>query len=1379
LNIPRSCLAAIILYLLLVTCKTQAQVTVQFPDRSWSMLSTGGSVWIGTPNGLHRYRSEDNVWSAYGKQNGLLSSRITSLDISGDVLWIGQSAGLTAFDQRSNTMLHYDSGRGLAVGATRAVVFETDYVWAGGDKGAARYDKLIEEWQTIGAGKELAGTVVHAVTLSEDRVYLATDQGVSEYDPRYERWRLFLPPGEGRIHDAFVAGGRLWLLRDRDILRFDIVSRVFSPYTLTAFGGGDVREIIIQGNAFWLLTSNDLWLYDSFTDALRPFPELSQLPDSELKAVALTSDGSKLWFSTASGLSRYDRGNSSWTYYTPAGGMPDIDVHVLFPLGIGIATFTETSLVYYLESEDRWYELPLHRDDDGSTGSLSLDPGKGSYADFGKGIRLDLSGSRSSWYSRDPLGLRDDNSGEFLNHNDLKARLDLGGGRRISAVYNDADFEDVVYGAEYRGARDDVVQALQWGDMRVQGSGSRLQQDFGIFGVGGRAVYGDRTEKYGRSMLELQAQSGHKTTSTHTDVFQGLNRERQSTQTDADWLRRSLYHLRSDRLLGDLGEATVRVYGRLSPGTVRRSRDDLMATTIAGVTGDWRQQVEGEQYFIDRGKGILHLQWVSDEVVAVRISNNGVTEELLLRDTTTEHLEIRNHYSIGSDIIPATLRLRIIGPGGAETPLSQFGLDNNGDGRVDAEFMDYAKGLLRFPAAQPFPQTAYQRPPVSVYELEVRYESQNTGSYSLSKRRVIRGSERVTVDGIPVRPGEDYILDYSSGQLLFTRDGAVFDDSRVEISYEYVRNVTEERFTQANLTYSPSDLAQASIGGGSFTQQGSTSPIHFAQAGGEVRWQTQDFDLRVRPEYRHTVSDSATGAAAGLSASLSTDAARVSVLSSLRSDGYREAVPARYSDGRLGSDHIVSAEYDISPELRTFARYQGRAGKDSLTGIESSEQTSSGGVQWSRQDYPSLTLRGDWLDVTGTSVNTTRRGGRLDAVWTPSAELLALTGFSAARLSAFARITAEDAKGSLRNGLYRSQNYFLRTVLNPRPLFSVNLWYQGDLREKQTGEGMYVREYQTEKANLDLLMEHMDGLILGGRLTRELRSMQSSPTLFDRSSMTSLLTNVRIAPGTWSAALRPVVLYATASYAVTGYAANATDEAGLLLALFSGDTGERRSGSTVTGYESRLEWRPITGLLYSVAGMYRESSSELYSSAVNSGYWSMTHYAEWRPDNRSQYAMQFLFMKRLYSGINSEIQPSVWAEKRFSRLFLARLALHTTARRSENSYGVSEGYTLRPSATATLTLDDAPVIRRAEFRLDADYLILENQLSFYAAPPTIDSRRTLRANVYMDVYPHPVLFVRFRYLMHWDSGPGFNTYRFLGTDGWYQPEAELKIVMQL
>ena len=87
-----------------------------------------------------------------------------------------------------------------------------------------------------------------------------------------------------------------------------------------------MREIIVSGSGFWLVTEDNLWQYDATADALRPFLEIEQLPDRDLRAVALSSDGDTFWFSTASGLTRFTRGSGSWTYFTAASGLPEISI---------------------------------------------------------------------------------------------------------------------------------------------------------------------------------------------------------------------------------------------------------------------------------------------------------------------------------------------------------------------------------------------------------------------------------------------------------------------------------------------------------------------------------------------------------------------------------------------------------------------------------------------------------------------------------------------------------------------------------------------------------------------------------------------------------------------------------------------------------------------------------------------------------------------------------------------------------------------------------------------------------------------------------------------------------------------------------------------
>lgn len=1385
MSVIRTALLAALLGLLFLSPSLRGQSRVLYPDRSYSTLSHGGSLWIGTPRGLYRYRFGDNVWSAYGPQNGLLSPVITSLDLQGDVLWIGQDRGVTAFDLRSNTMLHYDSSRGLNAGAVRATAFEADFVWTGGERGAARYDNLIEEWQRIGSDEGLSGDTVHAIVPDGERMFLATERGVNEYDTRHERWRVYGSPDELPVIDAFTSGGWLWLLRDDALLRFDMDARVYSLYPLREFRGAEVREIIISGGGFWLVTKDNLWQYDATADALRPFLEIEQLPDRDLRAMAMSSNASTFWFSTASGLTRYFRGTSSWFTFTAANGVPDAEFRNLFPLGDGVVTFSDELLVYYLAGEDRWYTFPLLAHEAGAGASLSLDPAAGSYADFGGGLRLDLSGSRSAWLWQDPFGQEKwlFYGEDPVKRNDLKARLDLGGGRRISASYNDADYEDVVYGAEYRGARDDVLQSLQWGDMRLERGTSQLQQSLGIFGVGGRAVYGERTPRYGRSLLELSAMSGHKTTARATDVFQGQRREKSTSVNDAAWLRQTYYSLRPDHRPLPLDAEEVRLYRPLYEGEPA-GLSDLRSTTIAGITADWRPLDDRINYELDREQSVIILRGEDrHRTMAARIVRNGIATELLLGDENEQYQELRNRYDVGYFIIPSSLRIRILDINGNETPLALYGLDGDGDGRVDAEFMEYSSGILRFPADQPFPDGAYGDPGTVTYRMQVQYESMST-SYSLSRRHIVRGSETVLVDGLPVTAGEDYILDYTSGHLVFTRDGAVLDDSRVEISYEYVRNEVSERVTQAAVTVSPSDFMQASVSAGRFHAQDAAAHTTFVQGGGELRWQSEALDLRLQPEYRHTVSDSVSGDAAGLSAALSSTAARLSLRSTLRSDGYREMLASDFAGNRLRADHALNGELDISSNLRLFATHRQRSGTDTLTGGESRDLSSTLGLQWIRTDWPSITLRGDYLETDDVLGARDRRGGRIDASWNPSSTLLDMTGIQAARFSGYARISEERVSSASYPGTFRTQNYFFRTVVNPRPLFTINTWYQGDARAERHAREEYLPSYQRDKFYLDILAEHLRGLSLGGRLTSDVRQMRSSTRTQDRQRSTTLQGNIRIAPGAWINALQPFTIYGSVQHSESVYQTFDTEATGFVAAFFSSGNGRVLSRGRSTWYETRLEWRPVPELLYSATGILRNFSHENRNSPSENGFWQLIQRADYRPDSRALYGMQFS-MRQDDGGNNphnrhgSHYAPSAWAERRLSRALLLRLMVDGRWHQTPSDVADYSGYDIAPSGNLTLSLEEMPILRRAELRVDVRYSYGYGRSDFHFAEDTERTAEGFSSNFYVDLYPHPVLFVRFRYFLTWNNPSSWNYYRILGIDGWQQPDAELQVVMQL
>ena len=1368
----------------------QGQVRVHYPDRAYSSISAGSAQWIGSPRGLYRYRFDDNVWAAYGPQNGLRSARITALEQRNDVLWIGQQGAVSSFDLRSNTMLHFDSSSGLPLRDIRSIAFEGEYTWAGGRGGAARYDELIEEWQYIGAEQGLRGTVVHAMLQGDGRMFFATDAGVEEYDPRYERWRYYPLPPELRVIDAFATDRWLWLLHDGGLQRFDPSARNFAPLAFQDFRGGDVGVVLIDGDNFWLRTPNDLWRYDDAADALRPFLEWERLPDRDLRDVAVSASGGMLWFRTAAGVTAYRPADGYTLYYTEAGGMPAMDYDAMFLLGNGVAAFADENIAYLRADENRWYTVPLLKSGSGSGAQLSLDPAEGSFVDFGGDWRLDLSGSRSAWLFEDPFGTDELVFGreDPLSRNDLKARLELGGGRRISALYNDADFEDVTYGAEYRGARDDVLQSLQWGDIRREQGQSLLGQSMGIFGVGGRAVYGARSERYGRSPVEISAVTGHKTTARHTEVFHGRFERESHSVTDAEWTPQTWFYLRADRSEQTLTADRVQLYRERMPGEDAYP-DDLLQTAIAGMTADWRPLEEGLDYSVDRQRSLLEVHGEIMPVArAVRIVSGGQVTELLLSDGADNHvLEVRNRYRVGNSILPSSFSLRITAPDGSAAPLTQFGIDADGDGRVDPDFIDYATGTLRFPDPEPFPAGAYQSPAQVTYTMQVAYES-FSASYWLAKRRIIRGSERILVDGLPVNAGEDYILDYTSGILVFTRDGVVLDDSRVEISYEYVRNAADERITQATLTVSPSDFTQAAVTGGSFHEDHSSVATHFVQGAGELRWQSDALDFRLQPEYRHTWSDSAQGDAAALSATLSTPAARLALRSALRSDGYHEPATPAYAGGRLRDDHALQGEYDISSELRAFANWRQRSGYDTLRRDDLEDRAMGGGLQWVRQDWPSLTLRGDLLDERDAYGERSRGGMRADVAWIPSAELLENAGFSSARFTGYARygqetLTPSDAlpdaalTGERR---YRNQNYFLRSVFSPRPLFTVNAWYQGDARAREDAAGSMRPDYQRDRVFVDLLMEHIRGLSLGGRLTADERQLWKSRDRYDLYTSTVMQLNLRLAPGTWVPLLQPFTLYVSLQRNIGRSISDATRENGLFAALFSAAEGDLHSENAGTYWESRLEWRPMAELLYSLTARSRMSSYERYDVITEGSWREIIQRVDWRPDGFSLYGAQFQYRTDGDREESRRYMPQLWAERRFSRHLLARLMLSTSWTHAEYPWGAFRGWDIDPSGYIMLSFDELPVLRRLELRLDAGYgYAFRESLPILTASTRV-STASLYNKFYLDLYPHPVLFIRFRYFLRWrDPGSALNNYRILGVDGWEQPDAQLQLIMQL
>ncbi len=142
-----------------------------------------------------------------------------------------------------------------------------------------------------------------------------------------------------------------------------------------------------------------------------------------------------------------------------------------------------------------------------------------------------------------------------------------------------------------------------------------------------------------------------------------------------------------------------------------------------------------------------------------------------------------------------------------------FGLDNDGDTKIDRVYVDFNRGLIFFPALEPFNQPYNQDDqPVSLitrnqrmyieddpsrlntlehqkYQMLVRYsraEGSTARTYDLGAMQIIENSERIYINDRLLQRGTDYTLDYQFGQLTIRPGVEIPPNSEVRVDFEEV-----------------------------------------------------------------------------------------------------------------------------------------------------------------------------------------------------------------------------------------------------------------------------------------------------------------------------------------------------------------------------------------------------------------------------------------------------------------------------------------------------------------------------------------------------------------------------------------------------------------
>ncbi|PIP13173.1 MAG: hypothetical protein COX48_05020, partial [bacterium (Candidatus Stahlbacteria) CG23_combo_of_CG06-09_8_20_14_all_34_7] len=132
-----------------------------------------------------------------------------------------------------------------------------------------------------------------------------------------------------------------------------------------------------------------------------------------------------------------------------------------------------------------------------------------------------------------------------------------------------------------------------------------------------------------------------------------------------------------------------------------------------------------------------------------------------------------------------------------KTYIKILGLDNNDDGKVDLNYINFDRGYIVFPQQQPFASESLNEPD------SIIYTSQETGTYigrlyyldisfrgsqsiySLGVFNILEGSEVVKINGAVMEKDKDYTIDYEYGIVNFLTDEANLPNAEITIDYQF------------------------------------------------------------------------------------------------------------------------------------------------------------------------------------------------------------------------------------------------------------------------------------------------------------------------------------------------------------------------------------------------------------------------------------------------------------------------------------------------------------------------------------------------------------------------------------------------------------------
>ncbi|MDD3802955.1 MAG: hypothetical protein PHW02_01030 [bacterium] len=450
---------------------------------------------------------------------------------------------------------------------------------------------------------------------------------------------------------------------------------------------------------------------------------------------------------------------------------------------------------------------------------------------------------------------------EFLLYQHLIVNVTGSVGDRIKVNLNhDSESEresDNKVKVSYQGIDDDILQRIEAGDVDLSLPGIKLiggtPQHKGLFGIKGSGQVGG---------VNFTAIASKQTGESEQKQFVGNTKLDSMKLYDSEYNKNRFYFLgllSSDSIIqlnvfkddgiGTNNDEQGAVAGRIVylPGTYDSSMFEGMFILLkSGDNNDYyynrgghfieflstvsSNEVIGISYIVKREGGQIDTVGSVIYEEGDTLTLKAIKQKDDYPSSLTWNYMMKNIYTFSSrNIIPESFNLRIkkVNYGSGEdyelenekTYIKILGLDNNDDGKVDLNYVNFDRGYVFFPQLLPFASESLEEPD------SIIYTSQETGTYigrlyyidisyrgsqsiySLGVFNILEGSEVVKINGKTMEKDKDYTIDYEYGIVNFLSDEANFTNAEITIDYQYAPflSLASKNLLGLHLDYSFSD----------------------------------------------------------------------------------------------------------------------------------------------------------------------------------------------------------------------------------------------------------------------------------------------------------------------------------------------------------------------------------------------------------------------------------------------------------------------------------------------------------------------------------------------------------------------------------------------